>query len=173
MITLARRMLIVALLAVIGAFWGLSRLDAQEATPEAIATPVAPIVVEDGGTVIVEAPQDAPTNDTYVAIGAALFGFVSVCAVIVQRGNAAEATRRELARIQANREAMVRYERFYADATQAQRTAFDTAVGAIKLFAPLTPTEIDNALGEFLEDLQTPGPPEPPAPGSLSLPKRD
>lgn len=59
MITLARRTLIVALLAVIGAFWGLSRLDAQEITPEATTAPLPPIVVEDGGTLIQEAPEAA------------------------------------------------------------------------------------------------------------------
>lgn len=153
----------------LGAGLSLSRLHAQEIASEATVEAVAPIVVEDGGLVVVEAPEAAPPNNLYVAIGAALFALVSVCVVVVQRGNAVQAAKVQIEQIQANRQAVEGFERLYIEATQANRSAFNTVVGILKVFAPLIPGDADEALGKLLEDIQTPG---PPAHGSLSQPKR-
>lgn len=168
------RAVIVALLAVLGAFWGLSRLDAQEITPEATTAPLPPIVVEDGGTVIVEAPQDTPivSNEIVLALIAVVGLLVGVVIGIRRGGSPDQVVATQIELLQQKREAMEMYERQLASANAMTQMVFGTFAGFVKLIAPLTPLLTDDAVAKFLEDLQKQGPPEAPAPSSLSQPKR-
>lgn len=145
---------------------GLS-LEAQENTPEAIIeaveTPVAPIVVEDGGVLIQES-SDAPivSNEIVVAL-IAVVGFVVGIVVGIRRGGTPDqSTAANIEALQQNRATMELLERQLASKDAITRMAFDTFAGFFKLISPLTPLLTDDAFSKFLEDLRTQGPPEAP-----------
>lgn len=64
---------------------------------------------------------------------------------------------------QSNREAMAAQERAYSTMARVAQTGIEGLRGALEFIAPFTPMQSDDALLEYIEDVQTPG-----APGSPS-----
>ncbi len=126
-----------------------SVIFAQEVTAD--VTPIViPVIEGEAPPVVVIQP---PANNDYIAVGVALFGILSLVIAITRGGNGAESIRQ----IQANREAMERYERLYTESNATVRAVFDAAVGILNSIAILTPTELDDALAELGKDVQVPG----------------
>lgn len=164
--TFARRYAFPVIVALLWAFTGFAGLYAQEATLEPVVEAPAPVVV-------VEAPL--VSNSVIVGLVAVVGFLVGIIGTIRRGGNADQSAALQLGLLQQNRAAMEAYERQLTAATATTRMAIGAITGIIKVLAPLTPWESDNALGDFLEDIQTEGPPlhtDPPSPGSLSQPNR-
>lgn len=197
------RAVIVALLAVLGAFWGLSRLDAQEITPEATTAPLPPIVVEDGGTLIQEAPEAAFDYSSLLILIAGIAGiaFTGGGALMilnnVLRSKSIKDTTEKLyeglsptwqttiQRTLTIAEDVLRFARETTDRLPNTETpsteALDARIKAVvdeRINETITPPTTGTTIGSA--SITTAGftarpvnPSEPPAPGSLSQPKRD
>lgn len=162
--------------------FALACVSAVRAQSDSIeATAPAPIVIDDNvlddgnSTIIVPVPIpqpmpqpvqpiNTPGNSVYVGIGAILFGVAAIIYAWRKGGNAfnfdANATA-EIERIRANREAVTAYENALQKQTEVNRQLFGVAVMLIRTLAPLTPIEADDALGDLLGDIETPGAPTP------------
>jgi hypothetical protein len=62
-----------------------------------------------------------------------------------------------LERQQRDRDMMSLLERQYAGANEVAKAGYDALTQAITRLAPYTPMKLDDALGQFLRDIQTPG----------------
>lgn len=142
--------------------------QSPEATPVVIVNDT-PIVAPDeiAPTVDVDVilpPGGGIDNGTIVAVGALLLAAVTAVVSITRGASADKAVTVSLQAIQANREAMSRYEAMYAESQFTVRQGFDAVTSIVRAFAPLTPWELDDELADTLEDVQTPGAPNvPPA----------
>lgn len=99
-------------------------------------------------------------NNTIIAIGALIVTVVSVVLAITRGTAADKAVTVALRALQSNDEAMRRYEDLYNESAATTRRAFDAVTDIVKAFAPLTPWEADDALGEVMDDVRTPGKPD-------------
>jgi hypothetical protein len=98
-------------------------------------------------------------NQTIVAIGALLLALVAVILAIRKGTPTDKALAAALEGLQANREAMSKYETFVAEREQTTRQIIESFVGIIKIVAPLTPILSDDELAKLGEDVLTPGAP--------------
>ena len=128
--------------------------------------PAQPIVVEDGGTLVINqtdetpaVPIEAPSNNLFVGIGAVLFGIAAIIFAVHKGSSADQSATLELERLQANRGAVQFYEAMFEQQQETTRQLIGVATMLIKTIAPLTPIKADDALGGLLDDIQTPGDP--------------